>query len=140
MDVKNEKCVLVIDGSLPIGVIANISVILGVTMGMKLPDVVGSDAADKDGNMHSGIIQFPVPVLKADKSVIKNLRRKLFSDEFSDLTAVDFTELAQGCKTYNEYISKMADCRHDELQYIGIAVCGSKKKINSITGSMPLLR
>ncbi len=26
------------------------------------------------------------------------------------------------------------------LQYLGIAICGAKKKVNKLTGSMPLLR
>ena len=27
-----------------------------------------------------------------------------------------------------------------DLNYLGIAICGSKKKVNKLTGSMPLLR
>lgn len=140
MDVKNEKCVLIMDENLPKGVVANISVILGITLGMKMPDVVGCDTADKDGNIHSGIIQFPVPVLKSCREKIRKLRNSLFLPEFSDLITVDFTELAQGCKTYEEYINKMQISSSDCLEYMGIAVCGDKKKINKLTGSMPLLK
>lgn len=140
MIADNEKCVLIIDENLPVGVIANTSAILGITMGMKMPDVVGADAADADGNMHSGIIQFPVPVLKGSGEKIKELRNKLFLPEFSDLTVVDFTKLAQSCKTYDEFIVKMAECTNERLEFMGIAICGDKKKINRLTGSMPLLK
>ena len=53
---------------------------------------------------------------------------------------VDFSDLARGCKTYNEFIGKMANTSESRLNYIGIAVCGNKKQINKLTGSMPLLR
>jgi len=34
---------------------------------------------------------------------------KKLKELFDDLTIVDFTDLAQSCKTYDEYISKMED-------------------------------
>ena len=52
---------------------------------------------------------------------------------------VDFSDLAQGCKTYDEFIEKMKDVSETELNYFGIAVCGAKK-VNKLTGSMALLR
>ena len=140
MNVENEKCVIVVDENLPLGIIANTAAILGITMGMKMPDVVGNDVPDLEGNPHMGIIQFPVPILKGNTEVLKKLRTKLFEPRFSELTVVDFSELAQGCKTYDEFIGKMASTSEGELKYIGIAICGNKKQINKLTGSMPLLR
>lgn len=37
MDSNSKKCVMIIDGELPIGVIANTSAILGVTLGKLFP-------------------------------------------------------------------------------------------------------
>jgi len=140
MNVENEKCVMIIDEKLPIGIIANTAAILGITLGMKMPDVVGTDVADREGNTHIGIIQFPVPVLKGTSEIMRQLRSKLFSEEYADLTVVDFTDLAQSCKTYDEFIRKMSECSENDLSYIGIAVCGNKKKINKLTGNFPLLK
>lgn len=140
MNVENEKCVIVVDENLPLGIIANTAAILGITMGMKMPDVVGNDVLDLEGNAHMGIIQFPVPILKGNTEILKKLRARLFEPQFSELTVVDFSDLAQGCKTYNEFIGKMANTSESRLNYIGIAVCGNKKQINKLTGSMPLLR
>ena len=140
MNVENEKCVIVVDENLPLGIIANTAAILGITMGMKMPDVVGNDVLDLEGNAHMGIIQFPVPILKGNTDILKKLRTKLFEPQFSELTVVDFSDLAQRCKTYNEFIGKMANTSESRLNYIGIAVCGNKKQINKLTGSMPLLR
>lgn len=140
MDLQREKCVMVIDDSLPLGLIANTAAIMGITMGKKIPEVVGVDVADRSGNEHSGIIEFPVPILKSTPDKIKEIREKLYLPEFQELTAVDFSDLAQGCKTYEEFTEKMAENSEDTLRYLGIAVCGPKKKVNKLTGSMALLR
>lgn len=140
MDLQNEKCVMVIDEHLPLGLIANTAAIMGITLGKKMPEAVGADVADRSGNTHLGIIEFPVPILKGSPEIIRELREKLYRTEFQDLTVVDFSDLAQGCKTYGEFIEKMGQVPESSLQYLGIAVCGAKKKINKLTGSMPLLR
>ena len=115
MNVDNEKCVIVIDESLPLGIIANTAAILGITMGMKMPDVVGNDVLDLEGNPHMGIIQFPVPILKGNTEILKTLRTKLFEPQFTELTVVDFSDLAQGCKTYDEFIGKMSNTSEIKL-------------------------
>lgn len=140
MDMQNEKCVMVIDENLPLGIIANTAAIMGITMGKQMPEVVGADVTDQSGNEHLGIIEFPVPILKGSPESIRTIREKLYQPEFEDLTVVDFSELAQGRKTYDEFISKMAYVPENRLQYFGLAICGAKKKVNKLTGSMPLLR
>ena len=140
MNVENEKCVIVVDENLPLGIIANTAAILGITMGMKMPDVVGNDVLDLEGNPHMGIIQFPVPILKGNTEILKSIRTKLFDPQFSELTVADFSDLAQGCNTYDEFTHKMASTSESELNYIGIAICGNKKQINKLTGNLPLLR
>ena len=87
-----------------------------------------------------GIIAFPVPVLKGSPESLRALRDKLREPEFSDVLAVDFSDLAQSCKTYEEFAEKMGKEEETGLQYLGIAVCGAKKKVNRLTGSLGLLR
>ncbi len=140
MNIENEKCVIIVDENLPLGSIANVAAILGITMGMKIPNIVGNDVLDLEGNPHIGIIQFPVPILKGNTKILKTLRTKLFEPQFAELTVVDFSDLAQGCKTYDEFIGKMANTSEIKLNYIGIAMCGNKKQINKLTGNMLLLR
>lgn len=140
MDLQNEKCVMVIDENLPLGIIANTAAIMGITLGKQMPEVVGADVIDQTGNQHLGIIEFPVPILKGTPELIKEIREKLYQSEFQDLAVVDFSDLAQGCKTYDEFIGKMAGVPESSLQYFGLAICGAKKKVNKLTGSMPLLR
>ena len=140
MDLQNEKCVMVIDENLPLGLIANTAAIMGITLGKKIPEVVGADVTDQSGNEHLGIIEFPVPILRGSTEDIKAIREKLYQLEFLDLTVVDFSDLAQGCKTYSEFIEKMSHADESSLRYLGVAICGTKKKVNQLTGNLPLLR
>lgn len=140
MDWRNETCVMVLDESLPLGIIANTAAILGITLGKKLPEAVGADVADQSGREHLGIIGFPVPILRGSRPVIKQIREKLYQPDFQELTVVDFSDLAQGCKTYDEFLEKMSRTPESTLQYLGIAICGARKKVHKLTGSMPLLR
>lgn len=140
MNLQNEKCVMIIDESLPLGVIANTSAIMGISLGKEMPEIVGIDVTDKTNKKHLGIIEFPVPILKGNVEIIKTIRKKLYDPEFSDLTVIDFSDLAQSCKTYEQFIEKMKTVSENELNYFGIAICGAKKKVNKLTGSMPLLR
>lgn len=56
------------------------------------------------------------------------------------MTVVDFSDLAQSCKNYDEFVEKMSCIPESTLRYFGIAICGAKKTVNKLTGSMPLLR
>lgn len=85
MDLQNEKCVMVIDENLPLGIIANTAAIMGITLGKKMPEVVGTDVYDRTGNEHLGIIEFSVPILKGEVDLnyfgiaIAEQRRKLIN-------------------------------------------------------------
>ena len=79
-------------------------------------------------------------MLKASCDTIKAVRERLYRPEYQELTVVDFSGLAQSCKTYDEFLEKMGQVPEKELQYLGVALCGPKKKVNQLTGNMPLLR
>ena len=93
MDYQNEKCVMVMDEQLPVGMLANTAAILGITLGQKLPEVVGDDVVDQSGQTHLGIIAFPVPILKGSREGIRELLEKLRQPEFQGAVAVDFSIL-----------------------------------------------
>lgn len=136
----NLKCVMVIDEKLPLGLIANASAVMGITLGKNSSEIVGENVYNKSGHTHLGIIEFPVPILKGNNELLREIREKLYQTEFSELTVVDFSDVAQGCKTYDEFIEKMASIDEDTLNYMGIGICGIKKLVNKLVGSLPLLR
>ena len=134
---RAEKCVILLSPALPIGMAANTAAVLSVTLGRLRPDMVGADVLDQEGGVHRGIITFPIPILAADEEQLRTLRRQA---ETAGLTAVDFTDLSQGCRTYKEYIERMGRTPETALRYIGLALCGERKQVDHLTGSLPLLR
>ena len=140
MSGNDMKCVMIIDENLPLGLIANTAAVMGITLGKIKPGIVGADVYDKTGHAHLGIIEFPVPILKGNPALISEIRSKLYQPEFSELTVVDFSDVAQGCKTYDEFIGKMATIDETTLNYMGIGIIGNKKLVNKLVGNLPLLR
>jgi hypothetical protein len=113
---------------------------VGITLGKLVPEAVGADVTDSTGIQHPGIIEFPVPILKGTRSQLRELRSRLYHPDYADMAVVDFSDVAQSCKTYDEFIDKIAAVPESELQYFGVAICGNKKQVNRLTGSMALLR
>lgn len=135
LSTKTEKCVVVIDEDLPVGLAANTAAILGISLGKRCPALVGSDVRDKDGRLHTGVIETPVPILKASSDALA----ALYAAACGTLTVLDFSALAQSCRTYDEFIQRMAATHTDGLHTIGLALLGPKKQINALTGHLPLL-
>jgi len=131
-----KKCVIVIDEQLPSGEAANISAILGISLGKENGYIIGQDVLDKDNKSHSGIIKIPVPILKGNKETLE----KIMNTTDESITMIDFTKTAQQCKTYDEYIKNMSLTNNDDLRYLGIGLLGDKKTINKLTGNLPLYR
>lgn len=136
---ENKKCVLLIDETLPIGLIANTATVLGVSLGKELPSVVGLDTLDAVGEKHAGITALPFPILKSTSEDIKKLRQKA-TEMSPNLLIIDFTDVAQTALHYQDYVEKSKKTSTDEFNYLGLALYGDKKQINKLTGSLGLLR
>ena len=132
---QNHKLAIIIDSSLPMGLIANTASVLSLSIGKFIDGIIGEDLTDKRQKKHIGITTIPIPILKSDKQTIKNIRENLYEEE---IFVVDFCDAAQTTKNYADYKIKLQES--DNLEYLGIALMGNKKVINKFTGSMPLLR
>ncbi|UOF91240.1 DUF2000 domain-containing protein [Fodinisporobacter ferrooxydans] len=139
MELKESKCVMVIDEELPLGLIANTAAVLALTLGQKIEGIIGPDVYDGTGYLHTGITTIPIPMLKGTREKIREMREKLYTEEFSDLLVVDVTNAAQTTTTYEDYTEKIS-LYGDDLQYVGLAIYGKPKKVNKLSGSLPLLR
>ena len=133
---EERKCVMIVDESLPLGIIANTTAILGNTLGSHYPGAVGKNVLDKNENEHLGIIEIPIPILKGNKELLNNLRDTLYKEEYKDMIVADFSDVAQSCKTYDEYIQKISKVDSNNINYFGIAIYGTKKQVNKLTGSI----
>jgi hypothetical protein len=123
-----------------LGMIANTAALMGATIGKLFPDAIGPDVFDQAGDCHSGIVAIPIPMMKGNPALLTELRGKLYDPKFAELAVVDFSDVAQSCNTYDAFVEKLTGTPRTDLRYFGIAICGNKKLINQLTGSMGLLR
>ena len=131
---------MIIDKDLPLGLIANTAGVLGMSIGKFASDLIGEDVVDQCQKIHKGITTVPIPILKATKEEIFQIQTKIREEFDSELLMIDFSNVAQSCITYADYTQKAAKTHQDEYCYLGIALLGDKRKVNQLTGNLPLLR
>lgn len=134
------KVVMIIDKELPVGLIANTAAVLGASLGRMVADLVGGDLTDADGNLHLGITTRNIPILGATGEQIRAIRARLYEGGFAAVATVDFNNIAQRSLDYGDYGRLLAVAGGDTLAYLGICLYGPLKKVNSLTGSIGLLR
>jgi len=137
---NQEKCVMIIDEQLPIGLVANTAAILGVTLGKLYPEGIGEDIYDSTGNKHLGIVNFPIPILKTNKEQLQTIRESIRQQSDQDVTIIDFSDVAQITNSYEQYRQTLESIAPEKLAYFGICLKGKKKLINKVAGSLPLYR
>ncbi|MBO0425865.1 MULTISPECIES: DUF2000 domain-containing protein [unclassified Enterococcus] len=137
---NQEKCVMIIDEQLPIGLVANTAAILGVTLGKLYPEGIGEDIYDSTGNKHLGIVNFPIPILKTNKEQLQTIRESISQQSEQDVTIIDFSDVAQITNSYEQYRLTLESIAPEKLAYFGICLKGKKKLINKVAGSLPLYR
>ncbi|MBC8138287.1 MAG: DUF2000 domain-containing protein [Fibrella sp.] len=133
---SERKCVIAVADDLPVGLILNAVAVLSVAIGHRVEGITGGDVRDASGQIHVGIVNIPIPILKATASEVKAIRAKASTD----LLVVGMTETAQSARVYEEYATQMAESTEEDLVYRAVALCGDKKAINKLTGNLALYR
>jgi hypothetical protein len=131
------KCVMVLANDLPTGMAVNAAGVLAVTLGHKVPSLLPEDATDASGAVHAGLINVPLPILVADRGTIRALRERALG-EGADITVVGFSDVAQQARTYEAYVTTLAQTPSEQLGYIVLALYGPKKLLNKLVGNLPL--
>lgn len=135
------KIVMVINKELPLGLVANTAAVLGISLSnMFQQDIVGCNIQDANGNVHIGITAQTIPVLGGSRQQIKDIRDLMFDSAYSEITVIDFSEVAQKCLEYEDYIRTLSCLPSSDIYYLGICLYGPKKKVNKLTGNLGLLR
>lgn len=132
------KCVIVVDETLPVGVMLNTAAILGVSLGAKLEEILGPDATDGSGHTHAGLIRMNLPVLKAKPPKLSEIRAGAALNE--GLLLIDFSDYAQSARKCEEYLTILRKVPSTEIRYLGIALYGEKGLVTKMTGNLPLAK
>jgi hypothetical protein len=131
------RCVVVLDESLPPGLAANAAAVLAVTLGVRVPGLLGSDVEDADGERHPGLIDRGLPILEAPAAELAGLRARAVA---ADVVVIGFPRFGQATTDYQAFRERVAQTPTAELDYLGLLFAGPTKTVNRLTGSLPLLR
>ncbi|OZG74528.1 hypothetical protein BTA51_05880 [Hahella sp. CCB-MM4] len=136
---SDNKWAIVVDQSLPVGLMANATAVLSLTLGKLKPELIGTDMTDGAGLPHIGITKMAMPVLKGTGELLNQLRAAIREHE-PELLVVDLTSDTLNTRSNQEYQERLSETLPEEIEYLGIALYGSKKLVNRYTGNLGLLR
>lgn len=131
-----NKAAIIIDPTLPLGILAN--AVACITSGLFLEgkDLVGSEIAGKEVT-YIPITKIPILILKpGEKSLVEILSQA----QKVNLKYMAFTKEAQSTTDYDTYVERVTGKPVDSVSIIGVGIVGPTKIINSLVGSLPMLR
>jgi hypothetical protein len=133
---NREKCVIVLADGLPCGTAVSVAAVLALSIGVRVSFPLGGDAMDAAGVTHLALPRVGLPLLVAAAPELPLLRKQAARRR---LTVVDYTEAARS-PDYDEYRQALAAERTDEHRYLGLALAGARRDVNSIAGNLKLYR
>ena len=76
--------------------------------------------------------------MKADSNKINEIHRQ--ANQYEEIEVISFVDVAQQVNNYEEYKAKLKQSTDEDLNFLGICLYGSEKKVNHFSGSLPMLR
>lgn len=134
------KCVMIVDSDLPIGIQVNTAAVLGVSLASEIKGLTGKKLIDKDGVLHEGVTNIPIPILTLSSEEIKQKYNQLLKIDDNEIRVIGFNDVAQKSLEYDDYELKLAQTNNNTINYLGVCIYGPKKKINKLTGNIKMLR
>lgn len=131
-----QRVVLVVREDLPVGQAINAGTVLGASVGSLLDLPLGAEGADVSGTSYGGIVTTPVPVLAADAKELTRLFRAANTDE--RLVALSLTETARLARTYEAYLTSLAETYEADLDIAALIVAGPRNRVTRATKHLPL--
>jgi hypothetical protein len=132
---NGTRCVVVVDEALAPGLAANAAAVMALTLGTKVPAMVGGEFVDGAGERHPGLITTGLPVLRATAEQLPQLRARAIE---ADVGVIGFPRSGQTTTDYEHFRALVAET--DAPEYLGLAFYGDGKTLRRLTGSLGLLR
>lgn len=131
---KPERCVIVVDESLPPGKASNAAAVVAFTLGQRHGHIVGAPLREHDGTSHPGLIPVGIPVLKATTLQLSELRHK----SLPHCDVVDFPVQGQATTDYGAFLNAVHAHRGDGLRYLAVGLIGPRNKVGKLVGGFSL--
>jgi hypothetical protein len=133
------RVAVVLDPSLPPGLLANTAAVICIGLGAAVPSLAGVVLRDAAGRPVAVGSMRPVPVLRGDGAVLGALLERA-SPAPDGAAVVPFPRFSRAMHDFEEYRAALprADLAAATLDGVGLA--GPAAWVRSLTGSLPLLR
>ena len=130
------KAAIIINPDLPLGLLANS--VACITSGLFLDgqEYVGETIAGSDLT-YIPITKIPILLLKPGSNFLRDLLKKA---QKQNLKYMAFTKEAQSTTDYDQYAERVNGKSSDSVTLLGLGVVGHEKAVNSVVGSLPMLR
>ncbi|MFM0198707.1 DUF2000 domain-containing protein [Paraburkholderia fungorum] len=129
-----QRCVIVVDESLPPGKASNAAAVVAFTLGQRHGHLVGEPLREQDGTAHPGLIPIGIPILKATADQLHALRQKSLA--YCDV--VDFPVQGQATVDYGAFLDAVHALPGESLQYLAVGLVGPKKRVGKLVGGFSL--
>ena len=133
------RIAVIVDASLPIGLLANTVAVVGIGLGGALPVLAGTPLVDADARTVRTSANRPMPVLQATPETIAALLARALPTP-DGAVVVPFPRFARDPRRFEDYLNQFPRRRLAGEAIDGLGLCGPEKWVRSLTGSLKLLR
>lgn len=130
------KAAIIINPDMPAGLLAN--AVACITSGLFLEgkEYVGEEIAG-NGVTYIPITKIPILILKPGNNTLIDHLRKI---QATGVKYMAFTREGQSTTNYAEYKNRVIGKKIEDVTLVGLGIVGPEDQINSLTGSLPMLR
>lgn len=130
------KSAMVIDESLPVGLLANAAACITTGLFRDQPEAYGSEIQGAD-HTFIPITKIPILILKKGQRDFSEILRRM---QGTDLRCMIFAKEGQSTADYHEYMRRVEGKKLSDLHIIGIGIIGEDAQVTKVAGDVPLLR
>ncbi len=131
-----KKAAIILDETLPAGLLANAAVCIVTGLFNGEDDVLGPGIEGKDCTFIP-ITKLGIPILKRGSRTFLELFERV---KTTGVKYMLFTKEGQTTNSYEAYVERVTGKSAAEVAIIGIGVIGTPEQVKSVAGDCPLLR
>jgi len=135
-----EKVAVVVAAGMGAGEAANVAACVAAGLSAAAPGWAGAALEDVDGLRSAASSHLPIAVLMADEARMKALVQALAGERPAGAAVVLFPAYAQRIQDAASYWAEHRGCSHRSARMLAVGMAGSRRWINRLAGSLPLLR
>jgi hypothetical protein len=132
-----HRIAFVLNSSLDRGASSNRCAVLATGLAARHSEILGWDLTTSDDVHLAGFTKVPVAVLTVKDQSLRDLAKR--AQELG-CTVLVFLARAQGMRSYSAYATSVSGSSWAELDIDAVAIFGTKKAVNSVSGALPCLR